>query len=75
MVGRVVPDCTESMTKRKKTPELKTTAISEADRAIVRAAVAGDVRTVMIVEHMLARIEELEQYVDGIGPPMPICMG
>jgi len=75
MVGRAVPECTESMTKRKKTPELKTTAISEADRAIVRAAVAGDVGAVVIVEHMLARIEELEQYVDGLGPPMPIYVG
>lgn len=62
------------MTK-KKTPELKTTAIPEADRAIVRAAVAGDVRAVKIVEHMLARIEELEQYVDGLEPPMLIYMG
>lgn len=75
MVGRAVPDCTENMTTKNKTPELKTTAISEADRAIVCAAVAGDVRAVAILDQMLARIEELEQYVDCIGPPMPIYMG
>lgn len=60
---------------RKKTPELKTAPISEADRTFVRAAVAGDVHAAKLVEHMLARIEELEQYVDGLEPPMLIYMG
>lgn len=52
-------------------PKLKTRAITEAEREILRDAVDASA----IVEQALARINELEQYVDGLGPPFVPQMG
>ncbi len=56
-------------------PKLKTRAITEAEREFLRDAVAGNDDASAIVEHALARISELVQYVDGLGPPFMPQMG
>lgn len=63
MVRAPVPEQGNRMSKSK----LKTQAITEAEREILRDAV--DDEAAALLERVLARMNELEQYVDGLGAP------